>query len=41
MPYTDVLLNIFREGKPIEVQVTTRPMNEPAIAIEDSDDRDA
>ena len=36
VPYTDVLLNIFREGKPIEVQVTTRPMNEPAIAIEDT-----
>lgn len=36
VPYTDVLLNIFREGKQIEVQVTTRPMNEPALAIEDA-----
>ncbi len=36
VPYTDVILNIFREGKQIEVQVTTRPMNEPAVAIEDA-----
>ena len=36
VPYTDVLLNIFREGKLIEIPVTTRPMNDPAIAIADS-----
>jgi serine protease Do len=36
VPYTEVRLKIFREGELLEVEVTTRPMNKPLVAAEDS-----
>lgn len=35
-PYSEVTLKIFRDGEVLDVMVTTRPMDEPQVAQEDS-----
>ena len=35
-PYSEVTLKVFREGDVLDVLVTTRPMDEPMVAEEDS-----